>query len=259
MVTLKRIVTIVTLLAAFLVSAAAGHSLLVSTTSATPREEDFYPAALGSATYLISDIRVAYPFVDPVTQVSDKAMAGVMFTPQWSGDEYPGPVSCRIHLLDSAGAEVGLYEFDLDSAMATTSPSQFEPVAVSAPPTGGSGECEAGVSQTNAGYTFEGPTKIEEIGDGTSIAFTALWTDSNPGTRYCTATITLLGGPTIGLAPFTVNLPDDHEFTLSTTLKPSDIADAAITCQPPDGSSLPHPQIDRSGTKASSLRSGGQP
>jgi hypothetical protein len=224
-------------LAVFLLSALLGHRLLESgPLVAADNNPSIQPAAQAApgegSTYLLTEVQIEYPFVDPFTQDGDFKRAGIKYTPVWASSQYPGPVACQVTLSGPEGSPVGERHFTLDSASPQPGPSSFVPVSVSAPPVSAKGTCDKGDPQAGAGYRFDENPTIESDSDvGSRIRFTAHWIGAvDPGTRLCTMTVLSKDGQSKDFGPVGFSVPDGAEATFFADIMPDEIADATVEC-----------------------------
>jgi hypothetical protein len=219
-----------------LVSALVGRSIFRFSSLAdadpdpTTRSTLRQPPGEGS-TYLLTDVEVRYPFVDPFTRAGDNASAGIKYTPVWAETQYPGPVACQITLSDSRGSLVGERQFTLDSASSAPKPSSFVAVPVTAPPASARGKCEVGEPQVGTGYWFEDPAIVAGSNNDSLIRFTAHWRGVNPGTRLCTLVVVKKNGEKKKYGQVGLSVPDGGEVGLVADVLPNSIADASMECE----------------------------
>lgn len=197
----------------------------------------FEPARQGEATYTVDSVTVEYPLRDDVTGATDSSQAGVSFRAAWATGTYPGEVRCEVRLLDERSNTVGLDETSIDSLIPSSSMPANLPIRVQSAPTRGQITCEAGQTVSDgAGYavSLEGPPTSGES-DGASLQLLARWVDEYPGTRACTATISVKDGSTRRVA-FTLEVADGTSFPLRIPqLPPTDIESVSVECGPISG------------------------
>jgi hypothetical protein len=185
-------------------------------------------SALTGETYVLSGFKLIYPFEAAGLAEADAAWAGVVFTAQWSGDEFPGTADCTVTLRDESGAVVGSRDFH-PLYVPTSSENAPLEVAVSAPPATAEGSCEpaSGVYAAGPGYTFDLEAS-EPSATGTRFTFVAHWeSEIDPTVRRCTFAVTSEAGDAFE-AEIEFMGPDGTEFVQEVPFKAA--STPSMTC-----------------------------
>lgn len=196
-----------------------------------------------SDTYILSEFKIEYPYVDPRSDLEPQAdQAIVYYKSYWSGSRFPGLVKCQISVQDAAGTTVGRIVFDLSSASREL-PERVAsaPIDVTAPPASAEGGCEAGDYPEGSGYTFSRPSFARSTHDATgqsdkdrvAISFDVGWNGVHPSMRTCSVEVQYSDGSTKAFGPFVVHLSHSVPFEVDVPARDvSDVRDADISCGP---------------------------
>jgi hypothetical protein len=198
-------------------------------------------AQAGEPSYELTEFQFSYPWTDPITREVENGTTGVGFNPRWTTDQYPGNVPCTISILDSEGNEIGSLNLEVASAIPVGGPTgtTFR-IEVSSTPNSAKASCGAGDYAPGEGYAFDAPTISRSTLPGTDhpdpdhthLAFTAEWTQDEPGLRTCRVAVSH-NGKTTTYAPFNLQMSNGDSLGLDVPIgNPESIDDADIKCSP---------------------------
>jgi hypothetical protein len=228
-------------------------------------ESPFEPADPGDATYLLTDLRIEYPYVGAPNRLTgsrresycrlrprecepDPAAAGVSYDPHWATEEYPGSVACRITVYGEDGALLGstIFELDvLDPSIVKRDPDI--PVHVTAPPSEAAAVCEESTYKRGPGYAFRlidvEPYRRTDSSSGeplpprTRLTFDVTYLTENPGTRECELVVRLTDGTVRRFRDLTLYIGQDKPVEMTPDIAdPSSVKGADLRCRALTGS-----------------------
>jgi hypothetical protein len=136
--------------------------------------------------YVLSSFKVVYPHEAAGLTDPDPGWAGVVFTAEWTGNEFPGTAKCTVSLRDEAGNVVGSRAFEPLYVPKSSETAPLD-VEVSGVPASAEGTCEpdSGVYAEGPGYSFE-LVDVTPSDVGTKFTFLANWeAPIDPTVRDC--------------------------------------------------------------------------
>jgi hypothetical protein len=186
-----------------------------------------------SGTYILSDFEVSAHDVDP-THVD------VIFSTDWSSNDYPGAHSCSLQVLDPSGTVMGLASVEIDSLMRHSSSSMPLPVNGSTEGATAIGSCDPRRLDTPVAYDISDVQLMKDL----TVSYVAGWPDGlgdgeYPGTNACTVALFENGHP-ISQKHSTLAVGDQQEVTSTRfnefddqiVLVPLASLEATVACEP---------------------------
>lgn len=171
---------------------------------------------------------------DVVTGEDGAASAIVSYEIEWSDDQWPGYVQCRVEILDADGNRIGGLDFETASLQPDPPPDMIDvPLSSGVPATAAMSCGDAHRPSTSAAYVISNAVVVGTARDP-RLVFDVSWaTDEPPLYQACEAELQLSDG-TIGSYPFGLSVPPGRgEVLLTPEFAGARVLDAS--CHPRRG------------------------
>lgn len=171
--------------------------------SRLPMSDQRSGASIEDANYQIRNVVLE----DVVTGEDGTASAIVSYEIEWSGDQWPGYVQCRVDILDADGNRIGGLDFETASLRPDPPPDVIDvPFSSGVPSTAAMSCGDAHRPSTSAAYVISNPVMVG-TGRDPRLVFDVSWaTDEPPLYQACEAELQRTDG-TIGGYPFGLSVP----------------------------------------------------